>query len=137
MPVEQPREYSKLLGALTNEQLQAALTRFDLGTLIDAQPAPGGLFGQNVLLTSSSGGWVLRGHPYAGQLEKEQYFSRVIYERTSANAPWPFMIEESPQLFGWSYAMMPLLPGLHLSDADVQRTLSRDDRIALARTMGA
>ena len=107
MPVEPSREYSKLLGVLTSEQLQAALTRFDLGTLTDAQPAPGGLFGQNVLLTSSSGGWVLRGHPYAGQLEKEQYFSRVIHERTSANAPWPFMIEESPQLFGWSYAMMP------------------------------
>src|SRR5438552_13890851 len=133
MPVEPSRDYSKLLGVLTREQLQSALTRFDLGTLLDAKPAPGGLFGQNVLLTSSSGGWVLRGRPYLGQLEKERYFSRVIHDRTRANAPWPFLIEESSDLFGWSYAMMPLLPGLHLSDPDVQRALSKGDRLALAR----
>ncbi|MDP9237844.1 MAG: aminoglycoside phosphotransferase family protein [Chloroflexota bacterium] len=130
------REYSKLLGVLSAEQLQAALDRFGLGRLLDARPAPGGLFGQNVLLSTSAGGYVLRGCPYDGQLEKEQYFSRIIHERTRAIAPWPFQIEESPEIFGWSYAMMPLLAGVHLSDPDVRRTLSKDDRLALARAMG-
>ncbi|MBI2759933.1 MAG: hypothetical protein HYX51_00705, partial [Chloroflexi bacterium] len=47
-----PRQYSERLGVLTPEQLQAALDRFNLGRLLDARPATGGLFGQNVLLTS-------------------------------------------------------------------------------------
>jgi hygromycin-B 7''-O-kinase len=130
------RAYSKLLGVLTAEQMQAALDRFGLGRLLDARPAPGGLFGQNVLLSTSGGGYVLRGCPYDGQLEKERYFARVIHERTQARAPWPFQIEESPEIFGWSYALMPLLPGVHLSDPDVRRTFSSDDRLALARAMG-
>ncbi len=40
------REYSKRLGILTGEQLQAALDRYDLGALGSAEPAQGGLFGQ-------------------------------------------------------------------------------------------
>jgi aminoglycoside phosphotransferase (APT) family kinase protein len=130
------REYSKLLGVLTAGQLQSALDRFGLGRLLDARPAPGGLFGQNVLLSTSEGGFVLRGCPYPAQLEKEQYFSRVIHERTQAIAPWPFQIEESPDIFGWSYAMMPLLPGVHLSDLEVRRAFSSEDHLALARAMG-
>lgn len=136
MPVPD-REYSKLLGVLTAAQLQAALDRFGLGRLLDARPAPGGLFGQNVLLSASSGGFVLRGCPYPAQLEKEQYFARVIHDRTHAAAPWPFQIEESPEIFGWSYAMMPLLPGVHLSDPEVRSTFTVDDNLALARAMGA
>ncbi len=131
------REYSQRLGTLTAEQLQAALDRFDLGKLLDAKSAPGGLFGQNVLLTTSKGGYVLRGAPhYDGQFAKERYFSRIVHERTLANAPWPFFIERTPDLFGWSYALMPLLPGVHLSDGDVQRDLKDDDRPSLARAMG-
>lgn len=141
MPESSPhpltREYSQRLGTLTAEQLQAALDRFDLGRLLDAKSAPGGLFGQNVLLTTSKGGYVLRGAPhYDGQFEKERYFSRIVHERTQANAPWPFFIERSSDLFGWSYALMPLLPGVHLSDGDVQRGLTTDDRRTLARAMG-
>ena len=132
------REYSQRLGTLTAAQLQAALERFDLGELLDAQPAPGGLFGQNVLLTTSRGGYVLRGAPhYDGQFEKERYFSRMVHERTAANAPWPFLIERSPELFGWSYALMPLLSGEHLSDGDVQGALTSADRVALAQAMGS
>ncbi len=132
------REYSQRLGTLTAAQLQQALDRFDLGELLDARAAPGGLFGQNVLLTTSRGGYVLRGSPhYDGQFEKERCFSRIVCERTAATAPWPFLIERSPELFGWSYALMPLLPGEHLSDGDVQKALTDGDRIGVARAMGA
>ncbi len=132
------RAYSQRLGVLTTAQLQSALARFDLGELIDARPAPGGLFGQNVLLSSTKGSYVLRGAAhYDGQFEKERYFSRVVHERTGAEAPWPFLIERSPEIFGWSYALMPLLPGEHLSDGEVQKALTVDDSIGVARAMGA
>jgi aminoglycoside phosphotransferase (APT) family kinase protein len=131
------REYSKRLGVLTGAKLQAALDRFGLGRLLDAQPAPGGLFGQNVFLTASSGEFVLRGCPhYDGQLQKERFFSRLISERTRATAPWPFQIERSPDLFGWSYALMPRLPGVALSDPALRDTLAPADRLAIARAMG-
>ena len=135
---ELTKEYSQRLGVLSGAQLQSALDRFGLGELVDARPAPGGLFGQNVLLTSTSGEYVLRGHAhYDGQFEKERFFCRLIHERSDAEAPWPFLIERSTDVFGWGYALMPLLPGEHLSDREVQRALSRDDRVALARAMGA
>ena len=131
------REYSQRLGLLRADQLQAALDRFDLGALLDAQAAPGGLFGQNVLITSTKGGYVLRGAPhYDGQFEKERFFSRLVHEQTQAEAPWPFLIERSTELLGWSYALMPLLPGEHLSDSELQRSLTTEDRVAVACAMG-
>lgn len=106
------RRYSERLGPLTGEQLQAALDRFDLGTLQDAAPMPGGLFGQNVLVTSTRGEWVLRGCPHADwQLPKERLAARLIHERTSLAVPWPYLVEASPAIFGWSFALMPRLPG--------------------------
>ena len=138
MPDEFTREYSRRLGTLTGAQLQAALDRFDLGRLIDAQPAPGGLFGQNVLLTTTSGGWVLRGCPhYDGQFEKERFFSRAVHERTEAEAPWPFHIEHATDIFGWSFALMPLLPGMQVLVPEVRRTLSDDDKVSVAAAFGS
>ena len=58
------REYSKRLGVLSNEQFQVALARFDLDTLVSAEPVPFGNFGQNVFLTSTEGEYVLRGAPH-------------------------------------------------------------------------
>jgi aminoglycoside phosphotransferase (APT) family kinase protein len=133
-----PREYSKRLGVLTHAQLQDALDRFDLGALIDAQPVSGGLFGQNVFLTTTHGQWVLRGAPhYDGQFQKERFFSRLIHEETDADAPWPFFVERSAAIFGWHYALMPRLPGECPGSGDVQSTLTHDGRVELARDLGA
>jgi aminoglycoside phosphotransferase (APT) family kinase protein len=107
------RAYSQRLGVLRGEQLQAALERFDLGRLVDAAPAQGGLFGQNVFVTSTRGEWVLRGCPhFPWQLPKERLAARLIHEATRLAAPWPYLLEESPALFGWSWALMPRLPGV-------------------------
>ncbi len=131
------REYSKRLGVLTGGQLQAALSRFGLGKLLVARPAPGGLFGQNVFLTTTSGDYVLRGRPhYDGQFEKERFFCQAIHDRTQAHAPWPFLIERSTDIFGWVFALMPLLPGLPLSDPEVDRSLTTEDRLSIACAMG-
>lgn len=132
------REYSQRLGTLTGAQLQGALDRFGLGTLLEARAAPGGLFGQNVLLRSTAGSFVLRGAPhYDGQFERERFFSRAVHEHTQAEAPWPFLIERSPGIFGWSFALMPAFDGLHLGDGSVRKALSPDERVALAAAMGA
>jgi aminoglycoside phosphotransferase (APT) family kinase protein len=131
------RTYSEALGAISNAQLQAALDRFDLGTLAGAEPAQTGLFGRNIFLSTTAGEFVLRGAPWDPRLYgKEAFFSRLIAERTGVPAPWPYQIELSPDIFGWPYAIMPRLPGIDVGNPDVRKTLTRDDRIGLARAMG-
>ena len=107
------REYSKRLGPLSAEQLQAALDRFDLGALVAAQPIHGGLFGQNIFLTSTRGEWVLRGCPHHDlQFPQERFVARLIAERTDLQAPWPYQLETRPEIFGWAFALMPRLEGV-------------------------
>ncbi len=130
-------EYSKRLGHITPAQFQAALSRFDLGTFVRAEAVVGGLFGQNVFVTSTSGAFVLRGAPhYEWQLPTERFFARVLHERTSAPVPWPYLLDSGEDIFGWSYALMPRMPGLNVSDPAVTATLSPADRLAIARAVG-
>jgi hygromycin-B 7''-O-kinase len=136
-----PWHYSERLGVLTPEQLQAGLDHFNLGRLLDARPASGGLFGQNVLLTSTAGAFVLRGHPHrhpqlGGQLGQEHYFAHLLHERTDVPVPWPYLIDPITDIFGWDYAILPRLPGLALSDPDVQRQLTAQDRLDIATALG-
>lgn len=150
------REYSKRLGVLSGEQLQAAVSRFDVGELVAAEAPVGGLFGQNVFLTTTAGEFVLRGAPHlmrglrAGftparapadpnlwQFSTEQYFARAIHEQTSVGAPWPYLIEPSHDIFGWPFAVMPRLPGANLADRAVRAALTPDDLVEIARAMGA
>jgi aminoglycoside phosphotransferase (APT) family kinase protein len=122
------------VGVLTHEQLQAALDRFDLGELRGAEPAPSGLFGQNVMLASSTGEWVLRGAPWPEwQLRLERYVAEIIHTRTAVPAPWPYLIEEGTDIFGWPFAMMPRLGGETVIS---EQHLSPADRIPMARAMG-
>lgn len=132
-----PQQYSQRLGVIAPEQFQAALDRFGLGRLRRAEAAPGGLFGQNVFLTTTEGEYVLRGCPhYSGQLPKEQFVARLIHERSAMTAPWPYLLDQSTDLFGWTYAIMPRLPGLQIGDADVRRSLSAEDKLAIACALG-
>lgn len=131
------REYSKRLGAISDAQLQAALDRFDLGRLNRAEPVTGGLFGQNLFLASSKGEFVFRGAPHHGwQLPTERFFCKMLHERTRIPAPWPFLIDEHTDIFGWSFAIMPKMAGLHLSNPETRRSLSFDDRRGIARALG-
>ena len=130
-------DYGHRLGRLTGAQLQAAVSRFDLGRLVDAAPIPGGLFGQNVRLTTDSGAWILRGCPhYDWQFPKERYFARQIAARSGIPAPWPYLIEPSRETFGWSYALMPCLPGLQLSDPAVRARVTSSEETSIARALG-
>lgn len=131
------REYSQRLGVLSHDQFQTALDRFDLGGLVCAESVPFGNFGQNVFLTSTKGEYVLRGAPhYPWQFPKESFFTQLLHERTPVPVPWPYLLDLSDDIFGWSYAIMPRMPGVQLIDPDVRRTLGTADKSGIARAMG-
>jgi hygromycin-B 7''-O-kinase len=131
------RIYSQHLGLISDEQFQAALDRFQLGRLILAEPIPFGLFGQNVFISSTQGEFVLRGKPHFWwQFPTEQYYARFLHERAHAPAPWPYLVDSSPDIFGWSYALMPRMPGIQLADPEIREQLSSSDRLAIAHTLG-
>lgn len=128
---------SQRLGSITRRQLQAALDRFDAGTLLDAEPIPFGLFGQNVVLKTDRGEYVLRcwSH-YPWQFPKERFFARLLHERTAVPVPWPYQVETSTEIFGWDFALMPALPDLRLADPAVRASLSAEDESGIARALG-
>jgi aminoglycoside phosphotransferase (APT) family kinase protein len=129
----EPRKYSERLGVLDAEQLQAACDAFDLGTVTGAEMPPGGLFGQNVILTTTSGRYVFRGNPHGHvQLTKERVVARFIHERSSLPAPWPYEVSDDTETFGWTFAVMPCLPG----EPGTSLWEAEDDRVALAVATG-
>jgi hypothetical protein len=129
--------YSQRLGPSSDAQLQAALDRFGLGRLVSAAPIPFGLFGQNLFVSSAQGAYVLRGAPhYDWQLPAEQFFARLLHQRTAAPPPWPYLLDPADDIFGWSYALMPRMPGLQLADPAVRAALSDADMQGIARALG-
>lgn len=129
-----PRHYSERLGVIDGAQLQAVADRFELGRVTAAEPAAEGLFGQIVLITTTEGEYAMRGSPHGhGHLTKERHVARLIHDRSSLAAPWPYQICADTELFGWTYAVMPRLPGSNgweLWNAPDQQ------RIAIAATCG-
>ena len=129
----EPRKYSERLGVIDADQLQRACDLFDLGAVTDAETPVGGLFGQNVILTTSQGRFVLRGNPFGHvQLTKERVVARFIHEGSSLPAPWPYEVSDDTEIFGWTFAVMPCLPG-------EPGTVAWDDeanRVSLCRATG-
>lgn len=125
------------LGQITNEQLQAALDRFDLGQLLSAEAIPFGLFGQNVLLTTDRGRYVLRAcSHYPWQFPKERFFAKLLHERSDVPIPWPYLVESSTSILGWDFAIMPCLPGVALTDRRMLQALSDEEQEEIARGLG-
>ncbi|HSU91899.1 MAG TPA: phosphotransferase, partial [Sporolactobacillaceae bacterium] len=132
-----PEIISKRLGALRTEQFDAALARFGLGKFIRAELIPFGLFGQNVFVTSSGGQFVLRGSPhFEWQFPTERYFVDLLHAKTAVPVPSPYLIDESPEIFGWSYVLMPRMPGIQVDDPTAKAKLSPGDRRQMAHAMG-
>ncbi len=131
------RKYSERLGTITDEQFQATLTRFGLGTFINAEVIPFGSFGQNVFVTSSKGNFVLRGDPhFPWQFPTEQFYTQQLYEHTHVPVPWPYLIDYQHDIFGWSYVIMSRMDGLSLEDPQVRSQLSKEDLHAIAHVLG-
>ncbi|MEQ4209614.1 aminoglycoside phosphotransferase family protein [Actinopolymorpha sp. B9G3] len=131
----EPRKYSDRLGVIDADQFQAVADEFGLGRVTNAEPAPGGLFGQVVFLTTTDGQYAMRGNPHGYvQLTKERRVAQIIRERSSLPAPWPYHVSEKTELFGWTYAVMPRLPGR--SGSELWNAADDEQRLALARAFG-
>lgn len=128
-----PQVYSHRLGALTAHQFQSALTRFGLGTFVDAAPIGQGLFGQNVFVNSSQGEYVLRGAPhYPWQFPKERLGATLLHERTAVPVAYPYLLDPTTDIFGWPYLLMPRLRGTSPSDPQ----LTSAERLEIAAALG-
>ena len=130
-----PRHYSERLGVIDGAQLQAVADRFDLGRVTAAEPAADGLFGQIVLLTTTRGEYAMRGSPHGhGHLTKERHVAGLIHQRSTLPGPWPYQICADTELFGWSYAVMPRLPGSN--GFELWNAAEGSHRIAVAAACG-
>lgn len=132
------REYSKRLGNISDEQLQRALSHFNLGTFLHAEPIPFGLFGQNMFVTSTAGEFVLRGVPhYDWQFPTETFFAEQLHAKTRVPVAYPYLFNSSIEIFGWSYVIMPRMSGLQLADSQITAGLSMDARREIAQALAA
>ena len=130
------QEYSKRLGQISAEQFQAALAQFDLGDFVKAEPIPFGLFGQNVFVTSTKGEFVLRGVPhYPWQFPTEQFFVNELHAHTHVPVPYPYQLQLSTDIFGWSFVIMPRMPGMQLQNKEAVSQLTLNDRLEVARAL--
>ncbi|GHO71775.1 hypothetical protein KSC_106670 [Ktedonobacter sp. SOSP1-52] len=131
------REYSQRLGMIADTQFQAALDRFQLGRFIRAEAIPFGNFGQNVFVESSTGEYILRGSPHFWwQFPTEQFFAHQLHTRTHVPVPWPYLVDPTEEIFGWSFVIMPRMPGLQLADAEVKKQLGSANRRLIAQALG-
>jgi len=128
-------EYSRHLGRIRTEQFQAALDRFGLGSLVRAEPIGSGITRQNCFVSSSAGRYVLRGGPlWPNQFAEERFLAEQVHLHTQVPAPWPYLVDDSTDIFGWSYALMPRLPGLPWPDFWEGRDAGA--RLGVARALG-
>lgn len=144
------REYSKRLGAISDAQFEAVASRWNLGRFLSADPVTSGLFGQNVFVTTSDGEFVLRGAPHwvkrpgdteyrredRWQFTKEKFFAQRLHERTRTPAPWPMLHDETHDIFGWPYLIMPRMPGQCFDERSIRRSLEAGDRHGVAVALG-
>ena len=80
---------------------------------------------------------MLRGSPHFDwQFETERFFVDLLHEQTAVPVPSPYLIDTSPEIFGWSYVLMPRMPGIQVDDPKVKALLSPADRLQMAHAMG-
>jgi aminoglycoside phosphotransferase (APT) family kinase protein len=142
--------YSERLGAIRDTQFEAVAARFNLGRFVGAAPTTGGLFGQNVFFTTSDGAFVLRGAPHwvkgidehdyrrddRWQFTKERFFAEQLHRHTKAPVPWPMLHDQTSDIFGWPYLVMPKMPGHCFNERDILKALAPEDRRGVAIALG-
>lgn len=121
------------IGDVSFSSLQEALHEFDLGILEEYKQTEKGVMGQTLLIRTSQGEYILKGNPlYVGQLQEEQFFAQQLAEHTAIPVPVPYLLQKNTDLLGWSYAIMPRLPGKHLYDSSHQAALGQDEQEEIA-----
>ena len=129
--------YSERLGAISDEQFHAVAERLRIGRFVLAAPTTSGLFGQNVFVTTTEGEFVLRGAPHwvralhetqwrqedRWQFSKEKYFAEQLHAHTNAPVPWPMLHDETSDILGWPYLVMPRMPGVCFDERSIRKAL--------------
>ncbi len=142
--------YSERLGAISTAQFQAVVERWELGRFVKAEPTTSGLFGQNVFVTTTKGEFVLRGAPHwvkrlgektyrpndRVQFTAEKYFAQQLHERTKAPVPWPMLHDQTSDILGWPYLVMPKMPGQCFDERNILKLLAPEDRHGVAQALG-
>ncbi len=95
----------RLLGEISDSQWQAVADRFELGSVRRATAFMGG-FGNNVELACDTGLWVFSGKISRDAFRRERFFIERIAANTTVGLPWPYHIDDSEELFDWTYAVM-------------------------------
>lgn len=127
---------SNKLGYIKDEQLELMLAKFNLGKLISSKKTDNGAMGQTMFITSTEGKFVFKGNPlYKGQLVEEQFFIENLEERTDVSVPTPYVIDNSEDIFGWNYSIMPLLKGDHINSVHLKTFLKFEDKIKIAESI--
>jgi aminoglycoside phosphotransferase (APT) family kinase protein len=68
------------------------------------------------------------------QLTKERRVAAFLNERSSLPVPWPYQVCEDADIFGWTFAVMPRLPGA--SGAELWQSSDEDGRLEIAAAAG-
>ncbi len=124
------------LGEVTDRQLQMMLTRFGLGQLISAAKTAKGVGNQTMFVRSTTGEYVLKGNPlYAGQFAEEQFYVDNLLEHIRLPLPVPYLVDESPDIFGWAYAIMPRLSGRHITEPAFGASLDAEEKEQIAELL--
>jgi len=137
MDMKEKIDYAGSLGKISAEQFDKALQKLNLGSLVNIEKVQAGVVGQNVFLTSAKGEYVFRGRPfYDEQLDVEKFIVESLREHTNINVAYPYLIDNSTDIFGFKYAIMPRLPGVQIADGGtIIIDLSKDERLKIARAM--
>lgn len=122
---------SNPIGEVTDRQLQAVLDRYNLGTLISTDKTHHGIGNQTLFIRSSTGEYVLKGNPlFDTQFIEERYFVHNLRCRTELPVPDPYEVDETQHILAFSYAVMPRLPGIHLSGTEAGLEWDEKKKIA-------
>lgn len=121
---------SNKIQVVTNSQTQQMLDRFHLGKLLSFKKTEKGAMNQTFFITSTKGEFVLKGNPlYRGQFSEEKYFVDNLAKHTNIPVPYPYLVDELEDIFGFSYAIMPRLPGIHMNSGEIE---TREEKLRIA-----
>ena len=124
---------SNNLGVIHDNQLQMMLEKFNLGKLISFRRTTNGAMGQTMFVYSTEGTFVLKGNPlYTGQFVEEKFYIENIHKRTNISVPLPYIIDDSDDIFGWTYSLMPCLQGDHLNSDALKGRLNKEEKKQIA-----
>ncbi|MFD9625780.1 aminoglycoside phosphotransferase family protein [Peribacillus muralis] len=124
---------SNKLGIIHDDQLQSMLDKYNLGKMISTRKTANGAMGQTLFVSSTEGDFVFKGNPlYTGQFGEEKFFVENLKKRTNVSVPMPYIVDNSQEIFEWSYTLMPRLQGEHLNSEHLKNSLDLDDKYRIA-----